>query len=64
MLGRETCDQYRRTKGEIINKLVAFDYGFAEGSISAPEGSEMHFYRPTVLIVFNQLHVPGSLSRR
>ena len=53
MLGRETCDQYRRIKGEIINKLVAFDYGFAEGSISAPEGSEMHLCRPTVLFVFN-----------
>jgi hypothetical protein len=64
MSGRGTCDQYRRTKGEIINNPEAFDNGFAEGSIRAPEGSEMHFHRPTVLIVFNQLHVPGSLSRR
>ena len=64
MLGRETCDQYRRIKGENINKPKALTHGFAAGSISVPEGSKTHFCRPTVLIVFNQLHVPGSLSRR
>ena len=36
-----------------ISTSYASIYGFAEGSISVPEGSKTHFCRPTVLFVFN-----------